>query len=355
VQAYDIYVILVQAPLVRAAAILAGFALAAALSHRLFGRVLLRLARGTETEIDDRLVELLQRPIFWSVVTIGVLWAAEALDPPPEATFWGSGILLTLLILVWSFALVRLVLLVLQWLSARGQASVFQPRLLPLFNNVARVLIAGGAIYLILLSWDINVAAWVASAGIIGIAVGFAARDTLANLFAGIFILTDAPYKLGDYIVLDGRERGRVTEIGIRSTRILTRDDVEITVPNNIIANAKILNESGGHWEKERIRVAVDVAYGSDIDRVREVLLQVAAHSSLICREPEPRVRFREFGESGLRFELLVWIGRPEDRGRILDALNSDVYKSFAREDIEIPYAKRDVYIRQWSAPPPVA
>ena len=76
--------------------------------------------------------------------------------------------------------------------------------------------------------------------------MGFAAKDTLANLFAGVFILADAPYKIGDFIVLDGGERGRVTKIGIRTTRILTRDDVEITIPNATIANSKIINESGG-------------------------------------------------------------------------------------------------------------
>lgn len=349
---YERFAELLQAPPLQAAEILLGFAVIAALSHRLFSRVLLRLARGTQTDIDDRLVELLQRPIFWSVVTIGLIWAANRLGPPPGFWFWYSGILLTLLILLWSVALVRLVVVLLRWLSTQRHVAVLQPRLLPLFNNMARVVIAGGAIYLILLSWDVNVAAWLASAGIIGIAVGFAARDTLANLFAGIFILTDAPYKVGDYVNLSSGQRGRITDIGIRSTRLLTRDDIEITIPNNVIANAIIINESGGPWEKERIRVAVEAAYGSDIDRVRQVLLEVAARSALVSPAPEPRVRFREFGESGLRFELLCWIDRPEDRGRILDALNADVYKSFNSEGIEIPYAKRDVYIRAWPGPP---
>jgi MscS family membrane protein len=84
--------------------------------------------------------------------------------------------------------------------------------------------------------------AWLASAGIIGIAVGFAAKDTLANLFSGVFILADSPYKLGDYVVLEDNSRGKVTQIGLRSTRMLTRDDVEVTVPNSIMGNTKIIN-----------------------------------------------------------------------------------------------------------------
>ncbi len=178
-------------------------------------------------------------------------------------------------------------------------------------------------------------------------AIGFAAKDTLANLFGGIFILADAPYKVGDFVVLGSGERGEVTQIGLRSTRLLTRDDVEVTVPNAVIANAKIVNESGGPWVKERVRVKVGVAYGSDIDQVREVLMAVAAENPHVEQDPEPRVRFRAFGDSGLDFELLAWVREPVLRGRVLDALNTEVYKRFAAAGIEIPYPKRDVYLHE--------
>ena len=93
---------------------------------------------------------------------------------------------------------------------------------------MAKTVVVGGAIYLIFQFWGINVTAWLASAGIIGIAIGFAAKDTLANFFAGIFILADTPYNLGDYINLDTGERGKVVHVGLRTTRLLTRDDVEV-------------------------------------------------------------------------------------------------------------------------------
>jgi small-conductance mechanosensitive channel len=186
-----------------------------------------------------------------------------------------------------------------------------------------------------------------AGAGIIGIAVGFAAKDSLANLFAGIFILVEAPYELGDFVVLDGGDRGRVTKIGLRSTRILTRDDIEITVPNAVIANNKITNESGGPWEKERVRISVGVAYGSDIDRVKEVLLDVARHLPEVSSEPDPRVRFRNFGDSALELQLMCWIDEPVLRGRTTDALNTAVYKRFQAEGIQIPFPVREVYLQR--------
>ena len=189
--------------------------------------------------------------------------------------------------------------------------------------------------------------AWLASAGIVGIAVGFAAKDTLANLFSGVLILADAPYKIGDYVVLDTGERGMVTHIGIRSTRMLTRDDVELTIPNSIMGNTKIINESGGPYKKFRIRVNVGVAYGSDIDQVKQLLFDVALNETSVCPDPEPRVRFRNFGNSSLDLDLLCWVEDPSLRGKVTDTLLTTIYKEFNKQGIEIPYTKQDLYIKE--------
>ncbi len=89
------------------------------------------------------------------------------------------------------------------------------------------------------------------------------------------------------------------------------------------------------------------VAYGADIDEVREALLSVAAREESVCDEPEPRVRFRRFGASGLDFELLCWINEPVLSGRVIDILNSSVYRLFQTSGIEIPYAKQDIYVKE--------
>jgi MscS family membrane protein len=222
-----------------------------------------------------------------------------------------------------------------------------RPQTRPLFENLGFLIVLAIAGYLLFRSWDIDMTAWLASAGVIGIAVGFAAKDTLANLFSGVFILADAPYKIDDYVVLDSGQRGKVTHIGIRSTRLLTRDDVEITIPNAIMGNTSIINESGGPHEKFRIRVSVGVAYGSDIDKVKEVLMEVAVKEPQVCNDPEPRVRFLLFGASSLDIDLLCWVENPEIRGRVLDVLNTTIYKRFNEEGIEIPYSKQDVYIKE--------
>jgi small-conductance mechanosensitive channel len=336
---------------IRAALILAVSIIVARVVDALLCGLLGRIARRTASDVDDQMIALLHRPIFYSLVTLGIHQAASTLTAPDPAPSWLEKILKTALILLWSVNGTRAFSAFLQWLALRRRSMFVHPNTLPLFVNLTTLFVIGGAVYFVLLTWEIDVSGWVASAGIAGIAVGFAAKDTLANFFAGIFIATDAPYKVGDYIVLDSGERGRVTHIGLRSTRLLTRDDIEVTLPNSIIGNAKIANESGGPWERHRIRVAVSVAYGSDIDQVRTVLDDTASRSPLVCDQPEPRVRFRSFGDSGLQFELLCWIEHPEDRGRALDELNSEIYKRFRREGIEIPFPKRDLYVRQMPSP----
>jgi len=310
--------------------------------------VLRRVARRTRSNIDDRVIEVLHRPIFVSVVLAGLYTAVEILELDDPYRYFTVGLLKTVAIVMWSVAALRVFGALIGGLGAAAdRTSWIEARTLPLIDNVAKVLAFGLAIYMLLLAWDLDVKPWLASAGIAGIALGFAAKDTLANLFSGIFILADAPYKIGDWIVLDTGERGMVTAIGLRSTRLLTRDDVEVTLPNAVIANAKIVNESGGPYEKARVTVTVGVAYGSDADQVRRVLLEAAAAVDGIAADPEPRVRFTEFGDSALVFRLLCWVHQPADRGRALDALNTTVYKRFAVEGIQIPFPQRDVWIRK--------
>ncbi|MEW8060519.1 MAG: mechanosensitive ion channel domain-containing protein [Candidatus Thiodiazotropha endolucinida] len=309
-----------------------------------------RLTSHTSTHIDDLIVQYLRSPLFWTLALIGIVASSSMVGIEESVRSALVSFVLSVLILLWMLFAVRTSKLLLSEASRRAKPNAMvRPQTLPLFTNIAAITIIIFAVYFMFQSWHVDMTAWLASAGIAGIAIGFAAKDTLANLFSGVFIMADSPYKIGDYVVLDdgGGIRGKVTHIGIRSTRLLTRDDVEVTIPNSIMGNSKVVNESGGPHVKYRIRVAVGVAYGSDIDQVRDVLMSVARESETVCDQPEPRVRFRAFGASSLDFELLCWVDNPELRGRVLDALNSAVYKRFLVEGIEIPFAKQDLYIKE--------
>ncbi len=332
----------------QAAAILVVTLVAAKLVDFVITRFVSVWAKRSHTDLDDRLLTILHRPVFVSVVLIGLWLALVRLPYDARILATSTKVLKTIAVLLWAVFASHAVEILLNALGRlEGRVSLIEARTVALFNNVAKVILIGGAVYFLLLSWGINVGGWLVSAGVLGLVLGLAAKDTLSNLFAGLFILADAPYKEGDFINLDTGERGQVTKIGLRSTRLLTRDDIEVTVPNSVIANAKIINETGGPGEHERLRVRAGAAYGSDIAHVRRVLEGVAADNPDILDDPEPRVRLRGLGDSSLDFELLGWVKEPVLRGRALDALYEAVYNRFREENIEIPYPKRDVYLHR--------
>ncbi len=311
-------------------------------------RVLHRLSLKTTNRLDERLISIIHRPLFWSILLIGLLVAITLLGASEKQLGYSSALFVTLMILMWTVFSLKASKMVLRTIAAgKQQQKIVSSQTLPLFENLAIIVLLALSVYLLFSAWGIDMTAWLASAGIAGIAIGFAAKDTLANLFSGVFILADSPYKIGDYVVLENGQRGAVTHIGIRSTRLLTRDDVEVTIPNSIMGNTQVINESGGPHEKFRIRTQVSVAYDCDIDQVKAVLNEIALQDASVCDDPEPRVRFRAFGASGLNIELLCWVDKPELRGRVLDALNTRIYKRFKEENIEIPYAKQELFIKE--------
>ncbi len=236
-----------EIPWARAIVVVLASVMAAKIVDVLICRSLLRLSLRSETDLDDRLIQLLHRPIFITVVLIGLNIAIETLEWSPAVEGVLIALIRTLAILIWAGAGFKLASTTLDGLSRLAdRVTWLEARTLPLFDNLSKIVVFALAVYGVLVVWDLNLTPWLASAGVVGIAVGFAAKDSLANLFGGLFVIMDAPYKIGDYINLDSGERGQVVKIGLRSTRLLTRDDVEITLPNAHIANSKVINETGG-------------------------------------------------------------------------------------------------------------
>jgi len=190
--------------------------------------------------------------------------------------------------------------------------------------------------------------AWLASAWVIGIAVWFAAKDTLANLISWMFILTDAPYKIWDTIILATGEKWEVVYIWIRSTRIVTRDDIEITIPNSIMWNTQIVNESGWPVTKLRLRIPVWVAYWSDLNQVEELLINILKENNAVSNYPNPMIRVRNFWASSIDLTLHWWIDNPQERAKVTHFILKEIYLQFNKNNIEIPYSKQELYIKEF-------
>lgn len=316
------------------------------------GLIIRRYAQKPESTLNNKLVAILHQPLSWTVILIGLEIAISLVETPAGLEQTIKSIVFSVLVFLWMVFALRASRTLLQRMSRRRKSALLvRPQTLPLFTNLAAVVIVALGVYFIFQAWDIDMTAWLASAGIIGIAVGFAAKDTLANLFSGVFIMADSPYKLGDYVVIDESVRGKITHIGIRSTRLLTRDDVEVSIPNSLMGNSKVVNESGGPHEKYRIRISVDVAYGSDLDQVADLIEKIAETEPEVCDTPEPRVRYRAFGHSGINLELLAWVAEPELRGKVVHLLVMAIYKGLRQADIEIPYSKQELFIKEMPTP----
>ncbi len=321
--------------------------LLARIFNNVISKIILKIADKTKTHLDNQIIHISRPTVSNSIILIALGLSSKLIFTSLTGEV-ASQFLYTFALLIWSLFFIRLSRILLTHFShSKQNLPLVTQQTLPLFQNLSILIISGLVIYFIFVLWSIDMTAWLASAGIVGIAVGFAAKDTLANLFSGVLILADAPYKIGDYVVLDTGERGMVTHIGIRSTRMLTRDDVELTIPNSIMGTTKIINESGGPYKKFRIRVSVGVAYGSDIDQVKEILFDIAMEEEKVCHDPAPRVRFRNFGGSSLDLDLLCWVEDPSLRGQVIDILLTTIYKTFNKENIEIPYSKQDLYIKE--------
>jgi MscS family membrane protein len=334
-----------SSPYVIAGLAMIAFVVIAKIADLFVDKVMRRFTQFTSTDIDDRIIDIIHRPVFFTIIILGMTSPLSYLELALNKEFFGNGVFYTFLTLIWAVTVVRISKTVIAHsIEKFGDTTGLRNDIVPLVENVLKTAVGVAALMVILSLWNVDITPLIASAGIVGAAVAFASKDTIANFFGGISVFIDRPFCIGDYIVLDKGERGEVVAIGVRSTRIKTRDDIQITIPNSIIANTKIINESAP-VPKFRVRIPLSVAYGTDIDQVERILLGITKENENVISDPLPRVRFREFGECSLNFELLCWASEPAVRGLMVHQLNSAIYKKFNETGIKIPFPQRDVYM----------
>jgi len=192
----------------------------------------------------------------------------------------------------------------------------------------------------------INLSALSFLAGAIGVGVGFGLQNVTNNFISGIIILFERPIKIGDRIEV-GDVNGDVVHIAARSTTVRTNDNIAIIIPNSSFISSNVINWSHGD-SKVRFRVPVQVAYDSDVRLVEKLLLEVARDNENVLEDPPPRVIFKEFGESALKFELRVWSSRLlHRRGVLISQLNFAIFEKFKQDGVRIPYPQLDLHLKQ--------
>jgi MscS family membrane protein len=318
------------------------------------------ITNKTETILDDDLLEIVKIPVIITILLGGIGYSNSILVLSTFAHNTIHAVITSIGIGVWTNAVLRAVSLTLRHFLnskmnvARSEGNdisnigFINEETLPAVSILLRIIIIVLATYYILYAWGIDPTAWLASAGIIGIAVAYASQDTLSSLLSGVAILTDSPYKMNDFLILDDGQRGRVESIGFRSTRLMTPEDIQIIIPNSIMANTKIVNISGDGSDYARIDCFAGVGYGSDIDLVRKLLLDVGNTLKYVLKansDKKPQVHFVSMGASSLDFVLRVWLTDPNMYAHAQDEANTLIYKIFTEHNIEIPYTKQDLYL----------
>jgi small conductance mechanosensitive channel len=217
---------------------------------------------------------------------------------------------------------------------------------------------AGAIIYItaIIIALDmlgVNVMPFIAGAGVAGIAVGFAAKDTLSNLIAGVLLIIDRPFEVGDRIEVWTAPSGSATwgdvlDIGLRATKIKTTDNIVIVIPNNEIMKRDIINYTI-ITSKIRVRVNIGIAYDANMEKAKELIIKVADVADWIAKDPAPKVVVRNFGESSVDLQLRVWINDARKRMDTISYITDRLKTEFDKEGIEIPYPKRSIIIKHES------
>jgi MscS family membrane protein len=313
--------------------------------------LLIKLARGrTSASLSTGPSPALRRIWLPLILTTIAIFADDAIEGAGlQKYFWWDELLAmmqSLPVIAWTWQLVAICRFYFSRLTYQHSEEANVVHSLALVSNLITMLLIIGGGYVMLRIWSLDLSPLLTSAGLVTAVGALAARDALSDFFGGITVFLDRPYHIGDFVVLTGGERGEVVNIGIRSTRIRTRDDVHISVPNSVMVGSKIMNETS-LLPQYRVRCRVGVAYDSDLLEVENVLLDSMKDNPFVLRDPAPRVRCREFGDWAVELELLAWIKDPRNRGGARDLIVRGIHQAFREKKIDMPFPQKEITIKK--------
>ena len=206
-----------------------------------------------------------------------------------------------------------------------------------LLKNILSVLLLVLGLASVMAQFGFDIVSLVAGLGIAGLAVGFAAQSTLANFIAGITILLEQSFQVGDWVNINDNE-GRVVVIALRTTHVLTRDNITVIIPNSNVASSVVTNLTSKNFI--RFDIQMRIAFEDDIDKAREVMLQVLADSEVVLNRPETSATVAEIGEYGVFFIVRFWVkpAAVARMPRIKEGLRESIKRAFDAANISTPY-----------------
>ncbi len=308
-------------------------------------KYLKKITEKTKTKFDDVLLEKTEPFLTYVIVLVGV-----------KVLLLHIGIMTLLLsriinsfitILAVYFAIIIIDMFIDFWgINWAKKTRSGIDAMLPLIHKFSKVVLIIAGLMFILDIWDKDITGFVAGLGIAGIVLGFALKDSLGNIFGGISIILDRTYKVGDRIKIDSGESGIVYDIGLRSTKIKTWDNDIIVIPNGKMANSKIQNYVQPSI-RSRAVIEFGVAYGSDVKKVKDVVIKTIKKVENVLEDPEPSVVFVKMNDFSLDFKAKFWVANISQRYAAKEKATCMIYDALNKAKISIPFPTRTVYLKK--------
>lgn len=308
-----------------------------------------KITRYLKLSLGEKIAELLGPLLFKVVFLIAMIMLVSASQLSESQNYAAIATIQSLIIIFILLFVNTVVYLVLEHLSTPNNAGdpvIILKAIVPIYEYTALIFIILIGIYLIFGAWGIEMTVLLASAGVMGLAISMAAKDTLSDVIAGILILSDAPFELGDVIEVSD-EVGTITQIGIRSTRIKTRASVELVIPNSKIGSSVVINKSFIVKDKLKIKLPIIVAFGTDPEIVRKILLDVAKEHERVLNE-KMQVALMDFNQEQVIFSLICWIDEGVLKPKIVPAMRESIYLKFIEENIPLPSSMQEITISEF-------
>ena len=328
--------------------VIAGFLVAWILLRWLLHFVEKRIGKSEFIQINTDIFRPIRRAVFLVLVMVAGTYLVRLFQVLILEKIFHALIIVSLAIPAKNFLVIAIGHL--QNSIAHRTESKIDDIIFELLTRFSGFIILATAIIIALDLLGVNVMPFVAGAGVAGVAIGFAAKDTLSNLIAGILLIIDRPFEVGDRIEVWSAPAGTATwgdviDIGLRATKIKTTDNIVIIIPNNEIMLRDIINYTT-ITDKIRVRINIGIAYDADMQSAKDIILKVAESAPWVAKEPSSAVVVRNFGDSSVDLQLRVWIDDARNRMRTISYITDRVKTAFDDQGIEIPYPKRDIYVK---------
>ncbi len=308
-----------------------------------------RITALTSTDLDDRILVRISPPVELLTLFAGIYLGVRTLPLPQRLHTFVAGTVFCVNVVLFINIAYRIVDECLSWYARRIEertGTAVGVHVMPLVRKVATIFLVGSGLIVALKHFGYDILSLLTALGIGSLAIGLAAKDTLANMISGFTLMIDRPFHIGDRIQLTSGKSGDVVDIGLRSTRIRTPENTLLIIPNSELCNSTVHNMAFPDMRSQG-RITVGVSYESDIQKAKRVMVEAAQEDPDVLAEPAPESFFISFGDNALQTSLIFWVTDYTKLFQVTDRLNISIMGRFKRNGITIPYPTRKIVLER--------